>query len=93
LRGESAAQFFLIGNPLIANQAEDLTVPECFSCVHKERTLHPHVFLYSGLHTPVNPFWAIFCRLQPREENQRQIAPCTIRSTHGKHTGFFGQGM
>jgi hypothetical protein len=71
LRGEAAAQFLLIGNPLIANQAEDLTVPECFSCVHKERTLDPYVFLYSGLHTPVNPFWAIFCRLQPGGEKAK----------------------
>jgi hypothetical protein len=56
LRGEAAAQLFLVANPLIANQAEDLTVPECFSSAHGYQALHAYVFLYRELHTPVNYF-------------------------------------
>ena len=54
LRGQPAAQLFLISNPLIGHQAEDLTVTKSLVRVHGYRGHIAPVFLYTLLHTPVN---------------------------------------
>jgi hypothetical protein len=60
LRGETAAQLFLVADPRISNQPEDLTVAECFPCA-QESGLCTYAFLYNRLHILSIPF-ECFCR-------------------------------
>jgi len=55
LRGEAAAQLFLVANPLIAKPAEDLTCRNVFQCSWVPSLACVCIFIQE-LHTPVNYF-------------------------------------
>jgi len=92
LRGETAAQLFLVANPRIANQAEDLTVPECFPVLMGTKPCM-RMYFYTGDCILLSTDFAIFFRPLPREaEDKGPRAPCKIRSTDAKRSGFFCAG-
>src|SRR6266436_5537042 len=52
LRGQPAAQLFLISNPLIGHQAEDLTVTKSLVRVHGcRRALGPCIFIHAAAYS------------------------------------------
>src|SRR5208337_724072 len=48
LLGEAVTEFFLIGDTLAGNQAENLSVTKCFCRAHRECPMQDTVYLYSS---------------------------------------------
>jgi hypothetical protein len=47
LRGKAATQLFLVGDALIGDQAEDLSVPKCLVRVHEHPAQKRRMYFYT----------------------------------------------
>jgi len=48
LRGEAAAQVFLIGDGSVGDEAQDLAVAKCFAGIHRAVKICTHLYIYTG---------------------------------------------
>src|SRR6266851_2587961 len=60
LRGEAAAQLFLIGDGSVGNEAQDLAVAKCFASIHGTVKICTHLYIYTakapGMSMPIWDF-------------------------------------
>jgi hypothetical protein len=47
LRGEAAAQLFLIGDGSVGDEAQDLAVAKCFAGIHSAVKICTHLYIYT----------------------------------------------